>query len=225
MRLFRALRTGALLAGFCLSLQGQDTQTAEVQSETKGLPPRAAPADYQRQVQVGAVTIAAEFTGHAVPTMQGPLTSEDYVVVEAGLYGPADSRIQISSSDFSLRINGRKQLLPAQAYGWVLTSLKDPEWEPPEAAESKSKSKLSAGGGGGQGSEPGAPPPSPPKIPVPVQRAMAQRVQRAALPEGDRPLPVAGILFFQYRGRPQSIRSIDLIYAGPAGKATLKLQP
>ena len=214
-----------MIAGVFLSLQGQDTQTAEAQSEAKGLPPRVAPTDYQRQAQAGAVTIAAEFTGHAVPTMQGPLTSEDYVVVEAGLYGPADSRIQISSGDFSLRINGRKQILPAQAYGWILTSLKDPEWEPPEAVESRSKSKLSAGGGGGQGSEPGAPPPPPPKIPVPVQRAMAQRVQRAALPEGDRPLPLAGLLFFQYRGKAEGIRSVELLYAGPAGKATLKLRP
>jgi hypothetical protein len=54
---------------------------------------------------------------------------------------------------------------------------------------------------------------------------MAQRVQKAALPEGDRTLPVAGLIFFQYRGKTQGIHSIELIYAGPAGKVTLALQP
>jgi hypothetical protein len=58
-----------------------------------------------------------------------------------------------------------------------------------------------------------------------VQRAMAQRVQRASLPEGDRPLPKAGLIFFQYRGKTQNLQSLELIYDGPAGKATLKLQP
>jgi hypothetical protein len=54
---------------------------------------------------------------------------------------------------------------------------------------------------------------------------MAQHVQKASLPEGDRILPQAGLIFFQYRGKTQSIRSIELIYSGPAGKATLALQP
>ena len=54
---------------------------------------------------------------------------------------------------------------------------------------------------------------------------MAQRVQKAALPEGDRSLPQAGLIFFEYRGKTQNIRSIELTYSGPDGKATLTLQP
>jgi hypothetical protein len=81
-------------------------------------------------------------------------------------------------------------------------------------------------GGGGKGEQGDAnAPPAPVKIPIGVQRAMAQRVQKASLPEGDRALPQAGLIFFQYRGKAQSIHSIELIYAGPAGKATLTLQP
>ena len=67
--------------------------------------------------------------------------------------------------------------------------------------------------------------PAPVQIPIGVQRAMAQRVQKASLPEGDRTLPQAGLIFFQYRGKTQSIHSIELIYTGPAGKVTLPLQP
>ncbi len=206
-----------LIAGACLCAASQGP---EGQIEARGLPPRASAAEFQAQVQAGTLTIAAEFTGHSVPTVQGPLTSDEYIVVEVGLYGAPDARIRVATGDFSLRVNGRKEPLPAQAFGWVLTSLKDPEWIPPEQAESKSKSKIS---GGGDSKDPNAPPPSPPKIPVPVQRAMAQRVQRAALPEGDRPLPLAGLLFFQYRGKAEGIRTVELLYSGSAGKASLAL--
>jgi hypothetical protein len=214
MQLSLALRIALLIAAISLCGQGQNTS---------GMPPRAAPSDYQAHAQAGAVTIAAEFTGHSVPTLQGPLSTEDYVAIETGLFGSPGARIVLSSADFSLRINGKKTPLPSQPYGLVIGSVKDPEWEPPTPAASKSKTSLGGGGKGerGEANEP----PAPVKIPIEVQRAMAQRVQKASLPEGDRPLPQAGLIFFQYRGKIQSIRSIELMYAGPAGKATLKLQP
>ena len=223
MRLSPALRIGVLIAGACVCVQGQNTRSHDAQIEAKGMPPRATPADYQAQAQAGAVTVAAEFKGHSVPTLQGTLSTEDYVVIEAGLFGSPGARIKLSSEDFSLRINGKKTPLPGQPYGLVVGSVKDPEWEPPVPAASKSKTSLGGGGRGEQG-EANAPP-APVQIPIEVRRAMAQRVQKAALPEGDRTLPQAGLIFFQYRGKTQSIQSIELIYAGPAGKATLTLQP
>ncbi len=223
MRFFYTLRICVLAAAVCLYVHGQNPQSKDAQTEAKGLPPRAAPADYQTHAQAGTMTIAAEFTGHAVPTLQGPLSTEDYIVVETGLFGPPDARIKLSSEDFTLRVNGKKTPLPSQPYGMVVSSLKDPEWEPPVQAAPKSKTSM---GGGGRGEQADAnAPPEPVKIPVGVQRAMAQRVQRSSLPEGDRTLPQAGLIFFQYRGKADGIRSIELIYAGPAGKATLKLQP
>jgi hypothetical protein len=221
MRLSLALKIGLLIAAVCLCVQGQNPASDAAKIETKGLSPRAAPADYQAQVKAGTMTIAAEFKGHAVPTLQGPLTSEDYIVVEIGLFGAPDARTKLSSEDFSLRINGKKMPLPAQPFGLVFESLKDPEWEPPAQSSSKPKTSF---GGSGKGAESDGPP-APVKIPVPVKRAMAQRVQKAALPEGDRALPQAGLIFFQYRGKTQKINSLELIYAGPAGKATLALQP
>jgi hypothetical protein len=209
---------GLLAAALGLCAAGQEAPV-----ETKGLPPRAAPADYQAQAQAGAVTVAAEFKGHSVPTMQGPLTTEDYIVVETGLFGPPGARTKISVDNFELRVSGKKAPLPSQPFGFVLSSLKDPEWSPPVPAGSKSKTSLSTGGGDEKGAD--GSPPAPVKIPIPVQRAMAQRVQKAALPEGDRSLPQAGLIFFEYRGKTQNIRSIELIYTGPDGKATLTLQP
>lgn len=192
-----------------------------------GLPPRVAPTDYQAQAKAGSVTLAADFVRHSVPTAQGPLSSEEFVVVELGLFGPPEARMQISLDDFSLRINGKKAALASQPFGLVVPTLKDPEWVPPEsAAPAKSKGGITGGGGGGGGQdrEPNSPPPVV-KIPIEVQRAMAQRTQKAALPLGDRALPQAGLLFFQYRGKDKGISSVELIYSGSAGKAELKLQP
>ncbi len=92
----------------------------------KGTPPRATPADYQAHTTVGAVTIAAEFTGHSVPTPEAIFTTEDYVAVEVALFGPPEARLNLSFENFSLRVNGKKVPLAAQAYTFVFKSLKDP---------------------------------------------------------------------------------------------------
>lgn len=190
-------------------------------NESKGMPPRAAPSDYPAHFQVGSVTIAADFLGHSVPRPEGPLSTEDFVVVETGFFGPPNDRVKLSVEDFSLRINGKKTPLSSQPYGFVVSSLKDPQWEPPEKAAEKSKTGISTGG---QGADSNQPPP-PVHVPIELQRAMAQHLQKEALPQGDRPLPVAGLIFFQYRGRTDHIRSMELTYAGPVGKGSVPLQP
>jgi hypothetical protein len=210
----------------CLCVYGQEPVTPAAKeapaTEIKGLPPRGTPADYQARAKAGTVTLAAEFMRHAVPTPQGEFSTEDYVVVEAGLFGGPGEHSKLNINDFSLRVNGKKPL-PSRPFGMVLSSLKDPNWEPPEPAGGKEKSGgISTGGGGGQDS---GPPPPPPHMPLPLQRIMEQKVQKAALPEGDRALPVAGLLFFQYRGKGDRIASVELVYSGPAGKAALTLQP
>lgn len=214
MQFSRALPC-AILALASVGLRAQTSGLTEGQ----GLPPRAAPADYQTQAQVGTITIAAEFTGHGIPTAQGPLSSEDYVAVEIAFFGAPGAKTKLSFEEFSIRINGKKTPAPSQQFGLVMKSLSDPEWIPPTVDGEKSKGGISTGGGGSAGD----PKPSPPKMPFPLRRAMEQKAQKAALPEGERALPVAGLLFFPYRGKAQSIQTVDLIYDGVAGKATLTL--
>jgi hypothetical protein len=223
-RITRAIAIGAVLtAVLCPRAPGQDAQSKDAQSrEGKGMPPRATPSDYQAHAEAGAFTVAAEFTGHSVSTPQAILSTEDYVAIEVAIYGPPEAQVKLSHEDFSLRINGKKTALAAQPYVLVLTSLKDPEWAPPAPTGSKGKTTF-GGGGKGQGDD-GAPP-APVHIPIEVERAMGQRVQKASLPEGDRTLPEAGLIFFQYRAKTDNLRSIELIYSGPAGKATLALHP
>ena len=218
MRLFPVLKSGLWITALCVCAQGQTAPGKEAPvNESKGMPPRVTPAEYQAHAQAGTVTIAAEFTGHNVATPQGTLTTDDYLVVEVGFFGTEGARAKLAFDNFSLRINGKKSL-PGQPYGMVLSSLKDPEWEPPVKPEKKSAVSTDGGGRGGE-----APPP--PKMTFAERRAMEQKVQKATLPEGDRALPVAGLIFFQYGGKTKGIKSLELIYEGPAGKATLTLQP
>src|SRR5258708_10894838 len=102
MRLFRVLKIGLLATAICLSMQAQTAPvpTAPVKDEAKGLPPRTTPAEYQAQGKAGTVTIAAEFKGHSIPTMQGnTLTTEAFVVVEIGFFGAPDARLKLAADD------------------------------------------------------------------------------------------------------------------------------
>jgi hypothetical protein len=210
-----------LLALFAMSAPAQDAPAPG--RDLGAIAPRATPGDYQAQAQAGPITIAAEFTGHSIATPETIFTTEDYVVVEVGIFGPPQARVKLSHEDFSIRINGKKVPSPAQPYGLVSKNAKDPAWEelaPPETK--KSKGGLTGGGGGGQND---AGPPPVFHVPVELKRAMEQKVLKASLPEGDRILPEAGLIYFEHGGKVTNIRSIELIYAGAAGKATLTLHP
>ena len=218
---FAVVLTAAL--GLYAFAQEPPTAAPRGLEASKGLPPRASPGDYQAHAQAGTVTIAAELDGHSIPDPQSILSTEDYEVVEVGLYGPPAARLRLSYTDFSLRINGKKGLLPAQGYALVFKSLKDPEYEAPEAAAAKEAKKGQTSMTTG-GTTSNAPPDSLPPIihiPIAVTRGWEQRVQRASLPEGERPLPQAGLIFFEHKGK---TTSIELIYNGPAGKASIPLQ-
>jgi hypothetical protein len=221
MRISGVWITALLLSAFCGGgVQAQAPETKETQaSESKGMPARANASEYQAQATAGSVTIGAEFAGHSVPKPEGPLSSEEFIVVEAGLFGAPGAKLALATNDFSLRINGKKAALASVPYGMVSGSLKDPEWAPPETEEvKKSKTGLSTGAGGDS---------TPPVVHVPLElrRAMALYLQKASLPEGERPLPQAGLLYFRYGAKVKSIHSIELMYSGPAGNATLTLQP
>jgi hypothetical protein len=219
MQVSRVLRNSLLFAG--LGLWAQDKPIPPINpADVPRMAPRASVNDYQAHARVGPVSIGAEFMRHAVPTPQGEFSTEDYVVVETGFFGAPGQKAKLSVQDFSLRVNGKKAV-PSQPYGVVLSNLKDPAWQPPEAPKPKSGG-LSTGGEGGNPGDPTAPPP---KMPMPLVHVMQVKVEKASLPEGDRTLPEAGLLFFPYHGQGDKIKSVELIYSGPAGKATLTLQP
>ncbi len=216
MRIDPAPRAGILTAGLLAALCAYAQAPAPPKAE--GIPPRAAPTDYQAHAKAGDLTVAAESTGHSVATPESTLTSEDYVVIETAIYGPPGAHAKIAAEDFSLRVNAKKPVT-AQPYGLVVKTLKDPELEP-TAAESKSKTSV---GTGGQSDSDSKPPPY--RVPDALRHEWSLRLQKLSLPEGDRPLPQAGLIYFIYRGRTEKIQSMELTYTGPAGPVTLALQP
>jgi len=196
-----------------------DTQAlAAPADEAKGLPPRASPTDYQAVAKAGDLTIGAEFAGHSVPTADGAYETDDYVAVEVGVFGPPNARARLSHEDFTLRINGKKEGQPSVPYEMVRSSLTDPEWSPPK---DENKSKTTLGGAGGNANET----PAPVHMPMDLRLPMEQHVRTAVMLQGERTLPQAGLLFFEFHGKTKRIRSLELLYKGSAGKATLDLQP
>lgn len=233
MNLQLPFRTALVLAA--LLLQGASAQ--EVKSigppqkpeASKGLPPRDSPGDYQAHGQAGMVTIAAEYDAHAIPDPTLTLSTADYVVVEVALYGPAGTKLPLNFQDFSLRLNGKKNLLPGQPYALTFKSLKSPEYEPPsqhELDKANNKSTVTGGSNGAGASSTGniTEPVLAPIIHVPIEvsRMWQQKIHMASLPEGERTLPQAGLLFFEHSGK---ANSVELIYNGPAGKVTIPLHP
>jgi hypothetical protein len=198
------------------------------ENQAKGIPARVAATEYQAHAQAGSVAIGAEFDAHSIPTPDHTFSSEDYIVVEAAFFGPPGAHLTLSRDDFSLRIAGRKMPLASEPFQVIMRSLKDPEWQPPETEAEKEAKKDSSGGltTGGNGTGGGDKlPPLPPKMPFPLRRAMELQVHQAMMQEGDRALPQAGFLFFHHAGKTDNIKSLELVYSGPAGKATLELQP
>jgi hypothetical protein len=206
----------------------------------QGVPAREKPADYPAHVRLAAFALAAEFLARSLPVQDQTLFLQDYLVVEIACF-PADGPVKLSAGEFTLRLNGKKRVLLSQSPGMVAASLKYPDWERRPAI-------VAAGGIGDAGvivgrpqrSErfPGDPRPSqerlpqPPRAPAPEDQSGAGRtppeppeelVTKAALAETPHRYPFAGALYFPYRGKLKSIKSVELLYQSESGAIAIRL--
>jgi hypothetical protein len=202
----------------------------------QGTRPKPKPSDYPTQaILENGVTLAAEYLVHSLPTQTGTLIADDYLIVEVAFYGPPKSKLSLGAGNFVLRINTQKSTIQPDSAGTVAASLKYPDWnQRPGVTPSASAGPVVYG-------PPTAPhfpgdPTGRPTISSPVpdqtdpnappkeaEMPIEFRVQASALEEGEHRTPTSGLIFFPYRGRTKSIKSLELIYEGPAGKVTLKL--
>lgn len=219
---FEAIMRFALLLAAAYLALGQGTE------------PKTAPADYPVQVQMESVTLAAEYLVHSLPTPKGTLIANDYLVVEAAFFGPMYSRLKMSPDNFQLRINARGEPLTTDGPGMVSQSIKFPGGRPhleTTGSVSAGDGTVSVGPRPPQSRFPGdgndrLPANQPATVSeVNQENAVEYRVQAASLPEGEHSLPRSGLLYFFYRGKTKNIRSLELFYNGPMGKASLKLLP
>jgi hypothetical protein len=192
-------------------------------------------SDYPAHTQAGELAIGAEYLVHSFSGKQSTYVARDHLVVEVGLF--PSKEVMISTGHFTLKVNGKKELLFSQSPQFVAAALKWDDWE--------NRRQVQGGVGVGDASIgvgprweprfPGDPSrrplPKPPKAPTqdPAADMREERekpeevVIETALTEGPSAYPVAGYLYFPFKGKPKSIRSLELIYNGPAGKSTLKL--
>ncbi len=208
-----------------------------------GTTPKPRAADYPSHAQASGVWLGTEYLVRSIPVRNRTLVTQDYLVVEVALYPLPGQPLVVSDGQFTLRVNGKKQVLHAQAPGFVAAALKYPDWE-------RRPSLVGYGGIGDAGVTIGRPEPverfpgdnrptrtrlpTPPRAPTPEDPSGLpkeevlppdQLVVEAALPGGAAKGPVSGYLYFAHKGKTKSIKSLELLYEGPAGKATLRLLP
>ncbi|MGE5570056.1 MAG: hypothetical protein ACM3S5_13560 [Rhodospirillales bacterium] len=205
-----------------------------------GTEPKAAAADYPIHATVGGVAIGAEYLVHSFSSGGQSFFVPDYLIVEVAVFPPKGKEIQLSAGQFTLRINGKKDVIFPQPAGFVGASLKYPDWEYPRSVE----------GGIGMGpadiilgrrpQEPRFPgdnresrrrappvPQAPGGVPGAVEKPQTQTPDEAAvasaMPEGACNKPVSGHLYFRFQGKTKSIKKLELIYAQGEQQAVLKL--
>jgi hypothetical protein len=206
----------------------------------QGTQPKDKPEAYPAHAKLEKITIAAENWGHGFTTPEGAFGLDDYIAVEVAVYTPANHPVQLSTGHFTLRLNEKGTPLLAQAPGMVAASMKYPDWEQPRELVGT----VGVGDGsvilgrqprterfpGDQRTRP--PAGGVPRAPEPENQPGVERkpkmqpleiVTRASLPEGLPHPPVSGFLFFPYRGKLKSLKSVELLYEGPAGSAVLGL--
>jgi hypothetical protein len=199
-----------------------------------GTDPKPKAEDYDVHASSKYVAIGAEFMIHSFSGQGQTYIVKDYLVVEVALYPPKDESVKppkyqsldVNEGSFALRINGKRQALTPVAPSMVVTALQHPDWQ--------SGPRLEGGGGlgntgvilgrpaptqvpGGQQPPqrriPGAPPPDNPGGIEPEPRVSApELLVKTALPEGPHRGPVSGFLYFPYRGKTTSIKSLELLY-------------
>jgi len=199
------------------------------------------PADYPAHAALGTTSIGAEYLVHSIPAGNQTLLTPEYLVFEVAVFPPRDRAVEISSGNFTLRLNGKKQVMYPVAPGFVAAALKYPDWEV------RPNAQVIAGVGDAGvvigrppvvGRFPGDPRPGQsrlpraPKAPVPddqrgVQHeepeSIDQIIARTALPDGSAAKPVSGYLYFAHKGKSKSIKSLELIYQDKTESVTLKL--
>jgi len=219
MRVVAAL---ALLSAFCLY--------GETEHKDKA-------TDYPFHAMAGKVAIGADYLIHSIPAGDQTLLAKDFLVVEVAVFPAFAQPVTIDGNTFTLRLNGAKVPLASVAPGFVAASLKYPDWE-------QHPTSQVSGGVGNAGVTIGPPtvgrfPGDPtaghplPRGPSHEERNGVERTEpesadeviaRTALLEGQTEHPVSGFLYFPFKGKIKSLKSIDLIYQSKDESVILKLQ-
>ena len=156
----------------------------------------------------------AEFCGHSVPFAGTTYFAADHIVVEIEVLPDKSTPIPLTSGEFRLRINGRKDLVAPETPGTVAASLKYSDWSQRPQLEAQAGPVI-MGRPRQQSRFPGdtRPGQQPDRSDDrPSAKTDAEAVIEAALPEGTTLGPTKGLVYFPYRGKLKGLKTIDLMW-------------
>lgn len=203
----------------------------------RGLEPKPKAADYPVSARGAGIEIGAEYLVHTLQSGKDSFFVPDFLVVEVAVYPAKGEIVALSSGQFWLRINKKKQVLMAQPAGFVAASLKYPDWNYRRSVQggvSMGDAGIILGRPAPVGRYPGDPS-ARPRLPEPTKIPQQQQVERepqqtgdqaateTALPEGKTEKPVSGYLYFDYKGKAKNIKSLELIYRNGEKAITVPL--
>ncbi len=221
------MRLAILAATFAAALLAQ-------RSAARG-DPKAKPTDYPSHAQVERAALGAEFLLRSVTGSDGAFLAEDYLVVDVALFPAKGATLAVALGHFRLRLNGKKETLAPTTPGFVAAAFKYPDWERRPGVVATAGPVII---GRPRTTErfPGDPRPGQERLPNPPRAPDSSGVEREeraspaevvvneALAEGEVDRPVRGFVYFFHKGKTKSLKKVELLYEGPAGKAALSLQ-
>ncbi len=200
-----------------------------------GIEPKPKPADYPAHAKTAAAAIGAEFLGRYLPGDKTNHMTGNYMVVEVGFFPTLRGKlINLSPGDFRLRLNGKRDLV-SQSPGIVAGSLRNPHWE-------NERGVVASGGvgpavvvmtpnrrqprfpGDPEVREPGNSRDEPKVEDVNAEKDAGDAAIRRGLTDEPVDRPAAGLLYFAWNEPIRKLKSIELVYDGPAGKLVLPLK-
>ncbi len=204
-----------------------------------GTEPKSSAIEYPAHGMSGDIAIGAEYLVRSFSGRNQTFFSRDHLVVEVALYPATGQSLQISNGQFTLRIN-KKELIPAQGAEFVAAGFKYPDWQ----YRPRLEGMAGAGSGGiivGRPEPrerfPGDPMPGQTRLPPRPRAPEADHtgsetqpsaraedvVIETALAEGEFAAAAGGHLYFPYKGKTKSIRSVELLYRRTSQTLTLRL--
>src|SRR5713101_6561606 len=76
-------------------------------------------ADYPVHATAGTTAIGAEYLVHSIPADTQTFIASDYLVVEVAVFPALGEPVEIGTSNFTLRLNGKKEGIYPEAPGFV----------------------------------------------------------------------------------------------------------
>ena len=195
--------------------------------------------EYEVHGQSKTGEIGAEYMVHSYSRGEQMFIAKDYLVVEVAIFPPKGTQYEVTPTDFSLRINGKQEVLHAVQPTMVAADMEHPDYKNErdgphvQATAGTNEGGVSVGGPPANPNPfPGSQKPGTPRYPpVEIPRDNPGGVKKeplnptevlmqTALVEGLHRGPTSGFLYFPYRRKMSSLKSLELIYAD----AVLKLK-